>query len=86
MKIKGKFVAMLLGEKSEVRTRKTDNQMYTFSTVAIMQNGEVDNVRVETELAKALPNMEHFKKYEMAFEFDTTYNNMLVVDMRLFEK
>lgn len=86
MKIKGKFVAMLLGEKSEVRTRKTDNQMYTFSTVAIMQNGEVDNVRVETELAKELPNMEHFKKYEMAFEFDTTYNNMLVVDMRLFDK
>lgn len=82
MKVKGKFVAMLIGENSEVRTRKSDGQLYSFNTVAIMQGGLVDNIRVEETLFKHLKDKEHFKMYDMYFVFDTDYNNFMVVDVK----
>lgn len=84
MIIKGKFVAMLIGENSEVRNRKTDGQLYTYRTVAIMQDGLVDNVRIDEPIFNDLKNMEHFKQYEMFFTFNTDYSNFLITDMRLF--
>lgn len=85
MTLKGKFVAMLLGENSEVRNRKSDGQLYAFNTVAIMQNNQVCNLRVHEKLFPELKNMEHFKQYEMFFELNTDYNNFIVIDMRLLK-
>ena len=85
MLINGKFVAMLLGENSEVRTRKSDGQLYSYNTVAIMQNGMVSNLRVDDKLFQDLKNMEHFKQYEMFHTFNTDYNDFKVVDMRLLK-
>ena len=84
MKIKGKFVAMLIGENSDVRTRKSDGQHYSFNTVAIMQDGLVDNIRVEATLFQSLKDMEHFVKYVMYFEFNTDYNSFVIMDMQPF--
>lgn len=86
MKLQGKFVAMLIGENSEVRQRKTDGVMYSFRTVAVMQNGLVDNLRIEENLFNGLKDMEHFKQYEMYFVFDSQYNSFLVTDMQPFGK
>lgn len=84
MKIKGKFVAMLIGENSELRTRKTDGQPYAYNTVAIMQDGMVDNLRVEDGFFKELKNYEHFKQYEFQHTYDTQYSNFVVVAAKPF--
>ena len=85
MKLQNKFVAMLVGENSELRQRKTDGSMYSFRTVAIMQNGLVDNIRVEESLFNTLKDKEHFKQYEMFAYYDTQYSNYVVVDMRMLK-
>ena len=85
MKLQNKFVAMLIGENSELRQRKTDGSMYSFRTVAIMQNGLVDNIRVEEDLFNTLKDKEHFKQYEMFAYYDTQYSNYVVVDMRMLK-
>ena len=85
MKLQNKFVAMLVGENSELRQRKTDGSMYSFRTVAIMQNGLVDNLRVEEDLFNTLKDKEHFKQYEMFAYYDTQYSNYVVVDMRMLK-
>lgn len=84
MKVQGKIVAMLIGENCDLRARKTDGVMYSFRTVAVMQNGLVDNLRVEEDMFNRLKDMEHFKQYEMFFTFDTQYQNFVVVDMKPF--
>ena len=82
MKIRGNFIAMLLGEKSELRERKSDGQLYNFNTVAIMQDSDVGSIRVHEDVFKDLKNMEHFKVYEMQYEFNTEYNNYIVIGIK----
>lgn len=86
MKVKSQFVAMLLGENSEVRNRKSDGQMYTFCTIGIMQDGQVANIRTTPDIFKDLQNHEHFKKYRFWAEYDTDYPGYVVVDLQLYEK
>lgn len=86
MKLKNNFVAMLIGENSELKTRKSDGTMYSYNTVAIMQDGMVDNLRAHENFFKALKDMEHFKMYQFAAEFNTDYKEYVVMDARLFDK
>ena len=84
MKLQNRFVAMLIGENCELRQRKADGVMYSFRTVAVMQNGLVDNLRVEENLFNALKDMEHFKQYDMFAYYDTQYGSYVVSDMKPF--
>lgn len=85
MLLNGKFVAMLIGENSELRTRKSDGVVYAYNTVAVMQNGMVANLRVDDKLFQALKDMEHFKQYEMCHVYNTDYSSFMVTDMRLWK-
>lgn len=86
MKLQNRFVAMLIGENAELRQKKSDGSMYYFRTVAIMQNGLVDNLRVEDNLFDGLKDKEHFKQYEMYAYYDTQYSSYVVTDMKPFGK
>jgi len=85
MLLKQKFIATLIGENAGLRERKSDGSMYTYHTVAILQDGMVANIRVEEKLFNALKDMEHFKLYEMCSVFNTDYNSLMVTDMRLWK-
>ena len=83
MNLKGKFVALLIGECTEMKVKKGTGEIYPWNTVAIVQDGMAANLRItDGELFKALKDQEHFKRYEFVFEYNTDYQNFVVVNFK----
>lgn len=81
MKLKNNFNAVLLGESLEMRVRKSDGSLYPFTQVAIMQDNQVCNLRMKSEILEEVKKLEQFKNYKFYAEFNTDYSAFEVVDV-----
>lgn len=81
MNLKGTFNAMLIGENQEMKTKKADGSLYAFTTVAVMQDGAVANIRMRNDFFAEVQKMEHFKNYKFYAEYNTDFKDYIVTDI-----
>lgn len=79
MNLKNTFTAMLIGENQELKKKKTDGSLYPYTTVAIMQDGAVANLRMMDDGFQEVQKLEHFKNYKFTAEYNTDYDRYMVV-------
>lgn len=81
MNLKCTFNAMLIGESQEMKTKKSDGSLYAFTTVAVMQDGSVANVRMRNDFFEEVKKLEHFKQHKFYAEYNTDYKDYIVTDI-----